>query len=165
MSSSLASSWGLLVMAPKRPQVVPSRALTVRSGRALPSLHQNSQPMSQGMYWASNFIASRTRREASMTSLPIPSPGIQAIEYFGICSPLGQENSRDDRMPVLVGRHRGLTLWLSKSGYEGLARKRAQPARRSGGGVWPLRLAGALRRWGGRWSFRLDAGRGVGALE
>src|SRR5205085_4958782 len=47
-NSSLASDCGLLVMAPNRPQVVSFNALTVRSGNALPSLHQNSQPMSHG---------------------------------------------------------------------------------------------------------------------
>ena len=56
-SSSLASSCGLLVIAPKSAQVVSFSALTVRSGSALPSLHQNSQPISQGTYSASNFIA------------------------------------------------------------------------------------------------------------
>src|ERR1700716_3724388 len=71
-------------MAPKRPQVVSLRALTVRSGRALPSLHQNSQPMSQGTYSASSFRRSNTMRAASMTSLPTPSPGIHAILYLAI---------------------------------------------------------------------------------
>ncbi len=72
------------MIAPKRPQVVPFKASTVRSGSALPSLHQNSQPMSQGTYSASSFIRSNTRRAASITSCPTPSPGIQAIRYFAI---------------------------------------------------------------------------------
>src|SRR5438094_4501252 len=83
-NSSLASDCGLLVMAPNRPQVVSFNALTVRSGRALPSLHQNSQPMSQGTYSASSCRRSNTRRAASITSLPTPSPGIHAILYLAI---------------------------------------------------------------------------------
>src|SRR5262249_18324000 len=87
-NSSLASDCGLLVIAPKRPQVVSFNALTVRSGSALPSLHQNSQPMSQGTYSASSLIRSKTRRAASITSCPTPSPGIHAIRYFAIgCRP------------------------------------------------------------------------------
>src|SRR5207248_6660169 len=85
-NSSLASDCGLLVIAPKRPQVVSFNALTVRSGSALPSLHQNSQPMSQGTYSASSFRRSNTRRAASMTSWPTPSPGIHAILYLAILS-------------------------------------------------------------------------------
>ena len=54
------------------------------AGRAFPFVHQNSQPMSQGTYSASNFIRSRTIRAASMTSLPTPSPGIHAIRYLAI---------------------------------------------------------------------------------
>src|SRR5439155_9746406 len=83
-NSSFASDWGLLVIAPNRPQVVPFNASMVRSGSALPSLHQNSQPMSQGTYSASSFRRSNTMRAASMTSLPTPSPGIHAILYLGI---------------------------------------------------------------------------------
>src|SRR5262249_54450488 len=45
-----------------------------------------SQPISHGTYSASSFIASSTSRAASITSLPIPSPGIQAIAYFAIRS-------------------------------------------------------------------------------
>src|SRR5213592_5047258 len=71
-------------MAPNSAQVVSLSALTVRSGSALPSLHQNSQPMSQGTYSASKFIRSRTMRAASITSLPTPSPGIHAILYLAI---------------------------------------------------------------------------------
>src|SRR5438309_10340301 len=71
-------------MAPKRPQVVFLRASTVRSGSALPSLHQNCQPMSQGTYSASSLSRSKTRRAASMTSWPTPSPGIHAILYLAI---------------------------------------------------------------------------------
>ena len=48
LSSSFALSCGLLVMAPNSAQVVSLSAFTVRSGSALPSLHQNSHPMSQG---------------------------------------------------------------------------------------------------------------------
>src|SRR5882724_9722980 len=84
LNSSFASDWGLLVIAPKRAQVVSLSAFTVRSGSALPSLHQNCQPMSQGTYSASNFIRSSTIRAASMTSLPTPSPGIHAILYLAI---------------------------------------------------------------------------------
>src|SRR5437763_8667580 len=83
-NSSLASDCGLLVMAPNRPQVVSFNALTVRSGSALPSLHQNSQPISQGIYSASSFRRSSTRRAASITSWPTPSPGIHAILYLDI---------------------------------------------------------------------------------
>src|SRR5207244_595256 len=83
-NSFLASDCGLLVIAPKSPQVVSFNAFTVRSGRALPSLHQNSQPMSQGTYSASSFIRSNTSRAASITSCPTPSPGIHAILYFAI---------------------------------------------------------------------------------
>src|SRR6266446_7377097 len=83
-NSSLASLCGLLVIAPNRPQVVFLRASTVRSGSALPSLHQNSQPISQGTYSASSFMRSNTMRAASMTSWPTPSPGIHAILYLGI---------------------------------------------------------------------------------
>src|SRR5205809_3759924 len=71
-------------MAPKRPQVVFFRASTVRSGSALPSLHQNSQPISQGTYSASSFRRSSTRPAASITSWPTPSPGIHAILYLDI---------------------------------------------------------------------------------
>src|SRR4029077_5595918 len=49
-----------------------------------PSLHQNSQPISQGTYSASKFIRSRTILAASITSLPTPSPGIHAILYLAI---------------------------------------------------------------------------------
>src|SRR6266699_959496 len=84
LNSSFALSCGLLVIAPKRAQVVSLSAFTVRSGSALPSVHQNFQPMSQGTYSASNFIRSRTIRAASMTSLPTPSPGIHAILYLAI---------------------------------------------------------------------------------
>src|ERR1043166_2065769 len=83
-NSSFASLCGLLVIAPKRAQVVSLSALTVRSGSALPSVHQNFQPISQGTFSASNFIRAKTRRAASMTSLPTPSPGIHAILYLAI---------------------------------------------------------------------------------
>src|SRR5437867_1533963 len=84
LSSSFALSCGLLVIAPKRAHVVSLSAFTVRSGSALPSLHQNFQPISQGTYSASKFIRSRTIRAASITSLPTPSPGIHAILYLAI---------------------------------------------------------------------------------
>src|SRR5438105_10752024 len=84
LNSSLALSCGLLVIAPNSAHVVSLSAFTVRSGSALPSEHQNFQPMSQGTYSASNFIRSRTIRAASMTSLPTPSPGIHAILYLAI---------------------------------------------------------------------------------
>src|SRR5437867_10634699 len=83
-NSSLALSCGLLVIAPKRAHVVSLSALTVRSGSALPSLHQNSQPISQGTYSAPSFRRSSTMRAASMTSFPTPSPGIHAILYLAI---------------------------------------------------------------------------------
>src|SRR5436189_741206 len=94
LNSSFALSCGLLVIAPKTAHVVSLSAFTVRSGSALPSVHQNSQPMSQGTYSASNFIRSRTIRAASITSLPTPSPGIHAILYFAIESPLYRRVSR-----------------------------------------------------------------------
>src|SRR5438034_6096337 len=84
LNSSFALSCALLVTAPNRAHVVSLSAFTVRSGSALPSLHQNSQPMSQRTYSASKFIRSRTMRAASMTSLPTPSPGIHAILYLAI---------------------------------------------------------------------------------
>src|SRR5438477_3942390 len=84
INSSFASDCGLLVIAPKRPHVVSFKTLTVRSGSALPSLHQNSQPMSHGTYSASSFKRSNTIRAASITSLPTPSPGIHAILYLAI---------------------------------------------------------------------------------
>src|SRR5438034_10911981 len=71
-------------MAPNRPQVVSFNALTVRSGKALPSLRQNSQPISHGTYSASSFNRSNTIRAASITSWPTPSPGIHAIPYLAI---------------------------------------------------------------------------------
>src|SRR5205823_10843937 len=82
-SSDVCSS-DLLVIAPKRAHVVSLSALTVRSGSAFPSVHQNFHPISQGTYSASNFIRSSTIRAASMTSLPTPSPGIHAILYLAI---------------------------------------------------------------------------------
>src|SRR5207247_1512692 len=84
LSSSFAWSCGLLVIAPNSAHVVSLSAFTVRSGSALPSVHQNFQPISQGTYSASNFIRSRTMRAASITSLPTPSPGIHAILYLAI---------------------------------------------------------------------------------
>src|SRR5881398_3825803 len=84
LNSSLALSCGLLVIAPNNAHVVSLSALTVRSGSALPSVHQNFQPMSQGTYSASSFSRSNTIRVASMTSLPTPSPGIHAILYLAI---------------------------------------------------------------------------------
>src|SRR5438874_5043624 len=84
LSSSFALSCALLVMAPNSAHVVSFSAFTVRLGSALPSVHQNFQPMSQGTYSASNFIRSSTMRAASITSLPTPSPGIHAILYLAI---------------------------------------------------------------------------------
>src|SRR5438105_4737327 len=84
LNSSFALSCGLLVIAPKRAHVVSLSTFTVRSGSALPSLHQNFQPISQGTYSASNFRRSKTMRAASMTSWPTPSPGIHAILYLAI---------------------------------------------------------------------------------
>src|ERR1051326_1687833 len=88
-NSSFALSCALLVIAPNSAHVVSLSAFTVRSGSALPSVHQNFQPISQGTYSASNFIRSRTIRAASITSLPTPSPGIHAILYLAI----GQDSS------------------------------------------------------------------------
>src|SRR5437762_4819784 len=105
-NSSLASDCGLLVMAPNRPQVVSFNALTVRSGSALPSLHQNSQPMSHGTYWASSFKRSKTRRAASITSLPTPSPGIHAILYLAIGPELYGEACKLQAAPAGVGTPR-----------------------------------------------------------
>src|SRR5437870_3618357 len=97
-------------MAPNRPQVVSFKALTVRSGSALPSLHQKSQPMSQGTYSASRFRRSNTMRAASMTSLPTPSPGIHAILYLAIRSRLYRRafrlasgGSGSPKVPVRLG--------------------------------------------------------------
>src|SRR5438094_520304 len=84
LNSSFALSCGLLGIAPKRAHVVSLSAFTVRSGSALPSVHQNFQPISQGTYSASNFIRSKTIRAASITSLPTPSPGIHASLYLVI---------------------------------------------------------------------------------
>src|SRR5437667_5273482 len=84
INSSFALSCGLLVIAPNSAHVVSFSAFTVRSGSALPSLHQNFQPMSHGTYSASSFIRSNTIRAASITSLPTPSPGIHAILYLDI---------------------------------------------------------------------------------
>src|SRR5437899_4856041 len=108
LSSSFALSCGLLVMAPKRPQVVSLSAFTVRSGSALPSLHQNSQPMSQGTYSASNFIRSSTIRAASMTSLPTPSPGIHTILYLAIGCRSYRRAPRSQASPVVFGGDHGL---------------------------------------------------------
>src|SRR5438552_6504783 len=84
LNSSFALSCGLLVIAPNSAHVVSLSAFTVRSGSALPSVHQNFQPMSQGTYSASSFRRSSTSRAASITSLPTPSPGIHAILYLAI---------------------------------------------------------------------------------
>src|SRR5437588_9004333 len=84
LNSSFALSCALLVIAPNNAHVVSFSAFTVRSGSALPSVHQNSQPISQDTYSASNFIRSRTIRAASITSFPTPSPGIHAILYLAI---------------------------------------------------------------------------------
>src|SRR5205814_8061505 len=94
LNSSFALSCGLLVIAPNNAHVVSFNAFTVRSGSALPSVHQNFQPMSHGTYSASNFIRSRTIRAASITSLPTPSPGIHAILYLAIESRLYRRVSR-----------------------------------------------------------------------
>src|SRR6266852_3721273 len=97
-------------MAPKRPQVVFLRASTVRSGNALPSLHQNSQPMSQGTYSASSFNRSKTMRAASMTSWPTPSPGIHAILYLAIgCR--SYRRALSPQVDEILGEHRPLACW------------------------------------------------------
>ena len=54
----------------------------MRWGKASPSRHQNSQPMSPWTYSASSSSASSTTRVASMTSTPIPSPGSHAMRYL-----------------------------------------------------------------------------------
>src|SRR6266478_70592 len=108
LNSSFALSCGLLVIAPKRAHVVSLSAFTVRSGRALPSEHQNFQPISQGTYSASNFIRSRTIRAASMTSLPTPSPGIHAILYLAIGSRFYRRECDPQASPVVFGGDHGL---------------------------------------------------------
>ena len=55
------------------------RSSIVRAGKASPSAHQKSQPMSPCRYSASRPTASRTFRVAFMTSTPTPSPGSHAI--------------------------------------------------------------------------------------
>src|SRR5437868_3531441 len=108
LSSSFALSCGLLVIAPNSAHVVSLSAFTVRSGSALPSVHQNSQPISQGTYSASNFMRSRTIRAASITSLPTPSPGIHAILYFAIGSRFYRRAPRPQASPVVFEGDRGL---------------------------------------------------------
>src|SRR5438552_3976720 len=98
LNSSFALSCALLVIAPKSAHVVSLSAFTVRSGSALPSVHQYFQPISQGTYSASNFIRSRTIRAASITSLPTPSPGIHAILYLDI----GLRPYRQGLLPQVV---------------------------------------------------------------
>src|SRR6266566_3251369 len=120
LNSSLALSWALLVIAPNNAHVVSLSALTVRSGRALPSLHQNSQPMSQGTYSASNFIRSRTMRAASITSLPTPSPGIHAILYFAIGNRFYRRAPRPQASPVVFGGDRGLPAFAQDSSAAGV---------------------------------------------
>src|SRR6266566_4565596 len=102
LNSSFALSCALLVIAPNNAHVVSLSAFTVRSGSALPSLHQNSQPMSQGTYSASNFIRSRTIRAASITSLPTPSPGIHAILYLAIGSRFYRRAPRSQASPAVL---------------------------------------------------------------
>src|SRR5882724_9316194 len=105
LSSSFALSCALLVIAPNNAHVVSLSALTVRSGSALPSLHQNSHPMSHGTYSASNFIRSRTIRAASITSFPTPSQGIHAILYLAI----GSRSYRREFGAQVIG---GQPSWL-----------------------------------------------------
>src|SRR5439155_22640795 len=100
LNSSFALSCALLVISPKSAHVVSLSAFTVRSGSALPSVHQYFQPISQGTYSASNFIRSRTIRAASMTSLPTPSPGIHAILYLAIGSRFYRRAPRPQASPV-----------------------------------------------------------------
>src|SRR6266704_6253156 len=119
LNSSFASLCGLLVIAPKRAHVVSLSAFTVRSGSALPSLHQNSQPISQRTYSASNFIRSRTIRAASITSLPTPSPGIHAILYLAIGSRFYRRAPRPQESPVVFGGDRGLPAFAQGSGAAG----------------------------------------------
>ena len=78
-SSASAAFTGFEVIAPKIAASTFFRSSTVRAGKASPSLHQKSQPMSPWMYSASSSSASRTSRAASITSLPMPSPGSQAM--------------------------------------------------------------------------------------
>lgn len=67
--------------APKRPPLQLWRVWTVSSGRATPVFSKVSQPALRST--KSNFRpreagrASRTRRPAGMTSLPMPSPGMR----------------------------------------------------------------------------------------
>src|SRR6266481_4864235 len=108
LNSSFALSCGLLVIAPKSAHVVSLSAFTVRSGSALPSVHQNFQPISQGTYSASNFIRSRTIRAASITSLPTPSPGIHPILYLAIGIGFYRRAPRSQASPVVFGGDHGL---------------------------------------------------------
>src|SRR6266513_1319260 len=124
LSSSFALSCALLVMAPNSAQVVSFSAFTVRSGSALPSVHQNFQPMSQGTYSASNFIRSRTIRAASITSLPTPSPGIHAILYLAIGSRFYRRAPRPQASPVVFGGDHGLPAFAQGSGAAGADKKR-----------------------------------------
>src|SRR5207244_12057139 len=94
-------------MAPNRPQVVSFKTFTVRSGSALPSLHQNSQPMSQGTYSASSFRRSNTRRAASITSWPTPSPGIHAILYLAMVATLSAATNTARFKPKSSEGHNG----------------------------------------------------------
>src|SRR5207244_4237279 len=96
------------VIVPNDGHAVSVSAFTVRSGNALPSWRQNSRPMSQGTYSASNFIRSRTIRAASITSLPTPSPGIHAILYLAIGSRFYRRAPRPQASPVVFGGDHGL---------------------------------------------------------
>src|SRR5205809_3818477 len=116
LSSSFALFCALLVIAPNSAHVVSLSAFTVRSGSALPSVHQKFQPMSQGTYSASNFIRSSTIRAASITSLPTPSPGIHAILYLAIGSRFYRRGPRPQASPIVFGGDRGLPAFAQGSG-------------------------------------------------
>ena len=81
-SSASAAFTGFDVIAPKRAASTLFSSSTVRAGKASPSWHQKSQPMSPWTYSASSSTESSTTRAASMTSFPMPSPGSQAMRYL-----------------------------------------------------------------------------------
>src|ERR1039458_3846383 len=91
-------------MAPNRPTLCWRSSSMVRSGRALPSLIQHSQPMSACMYSASKPTASSTRIASGRTWLPMPSPGMDTTLRFAmnanssnlVCHP--ERGRRGDRV-------------------------------------------------------------------
>ena len=84
MSSASASFLGFDVMAPNRPALCRRSNSMVRSGSALPSLLQHSQPMSACTYSAAKPAASSTRIASGSTWLPMPSPGMVTTVCFAM---------------------------------------------------------------------------------